>query len=108
MGPLPVVRHIFCTVDAHSSVLCRSAIWDVIFSRAESQLVIFCSATHTQAQYKPKEDVETRTFSNSTILSPSQPYLVPRDTPCSCEAYGMRPTNKEKPQQGGWGMRGGQ
>ncbi len=46
-------RHIFCTVDAHSSVLCRSAIWDVSFSRVLSQAVILDSAngrTYTNAQ----------------------------------------------------------
>ncbi len=38
----------------------------------------------------------------STNLSPTlpsfpppKPYLVPRDTLCSCEAYGMRPMHKE-------------
>ena len=30
------------------------------------------------------------------IRSPSQPYLVLRKTLCSCDAYGMRPTYKEK------------
>ncbi len=33
----------------------------------------------------------TLSFPNSPILSPSKPYLVLRDTLCSCEAYGMRP-----------------
>jgi hypothetical protein len=30
------------------------------------------------------------------ILLPPKPYLVLRDTLCSCEAYGMRPMYKEK------------
>ena len=38
----------------------------------------------------------SQSFPNYPILSPSQPCLVPRDTQCSCEAYGMRPTNKER------------
>jgi hypothetical protein len=33
---------------------------------------------------------------NSPILFPPKPYLVPRDTLCSCEAYGMRPMYKKK------------
>ncbi len=33
---------------------------------------------------------------NSPILFPPKPYLVLRDTLCSCEAYGMRPMCKEK------------
>ena len=32
----------------------------------------------------------------SPYTTPPQPYLVLRDTLCSCEAHGMRPTNKEK------------
>ncbi len=36
----------------------------------------------------------TQSFPNSSILSPSQPPLVLRDTLCSCEVYGMRPTDK--------------
>ncbi len=35
-----------------------------------------------------------QSFPSSPTLSPSQPCLVLRDTQCSCEAYGMRPTNK--------------
>jgi hypothetical protein len=34
-------------------------------------------------------------FPNSPILSPSQPYLVLRDTLRSCDAYGMRPKYTE-------------
>ncbi len=33
---------------------------------------------------------------NSPILLPPKPYLVHRDTLCSCEAYGMKPMYKEK------------
>jgi hypothetical protein len=33
---------------------------------------------------------------NSPILLPPKPYLVLRDTLCSCEAYGMIPMYKEK------------
>ncbi len=32
---------------------------------------------------------------NSFILSPPKPYLVLRDTLCSCEAYGMKPMHKK-------------
>ncbi len=37
---------------------------------------------------------------NSPILLPPKPYLVLRDTLCSCEAYGMRPMYKGKKTQG--------
>jgi hypothetical protein len=37
-----------------------------------------------------------QSFPNSPIHSPFHPKLVLRDTLCSCEAYGMRPTKKEK------------
>ncbi len=40
---------------------------------------------------------------NSPILLPPKPYFVPRDTLCSCEAYGMRPMymgGKKRGQQG--------
>jgi hypothetical protein len=33
---------------------------------------------------------------NFPILLPPKPYLVLRDTLCSCEAYGMRPMYKKK------------
>jgi hypothetical protein len=33
---------------------------------------------------------------NSPILLPPKPYLVLRDTLCSCEAYGMKPMYKKK------------
>ncbi len=35
-------------------------------------------------------------FPNSPILSPPKPYIVLRDTLCSCDAYGMRPMYKRK------------
>ena len=38
----------------------------------------------------------SQSFPNSSILPPSQPYLVLRDTLCSCEAYEMRTTQRGK------------
>jgi hypothetical protein len=38
---------------------------------------------------------------HSPILFPPKPYLVPRDTLRSCEAYGMRPMYQEKNESGG-------
>jgi hypothetical protein len=35
---------------------------------------------------------------SNPILFPPKPYLVLRDTLCSCEAYGMRPMHKETNQ----------
>ena len=36
---------------------------------------------------------------NFPILLPPKPYLVLRDTLCSCEAYGMRPMYKKKKEK---------
>ena len=56
----------------------------------------FAGSTHLMHMRTPVTGLCASQFPNSPILSPSQPYLVIRDTLCSCEAYEMRPTYKEK------------
>jgi hypothetical protein len=55
--------------------------------------------------YASLAGINDNMIGNSPILFPPKPYLVlPRDTLCSCEAYGMKPMYKEKNTRASQGL----